>query len=50
MTHLPYIAAAYGLTVGLAAYLSVGAALRLKRDRAKLAALELSRGVRGDRG
>ncbi|WP_173569557.1 hypothetical protein [Acetobacter conturbans] len=50
MTHLPYILAAYGLAAGFAVFLSVGAALRLKRDRARLAALEASHGGRGRRG
>lgn len=40
MTHLPYIVASYGLATVMALVLSVGAALRLKRDRARLARLE----------
>lgn len=40
MTHLPYIAASYGLAALMALVLSIGAALRLRRDRARLAALE----------
>ena len=40
MTHLPYIVASYGLAAIMALVLSLGAALRLKRDRARLAALE----------
>ncbi|GBQ98041.1 hypothetical protein AA23498_3079 [Acetobacter nitrogenifigens DSM 23921 = NBRC 105050] len=44
MTHLPYILAAYGLAGALALYLSIGAALRLRRDRARLATLEAARG------
>lgn len=44
MTHLPYILAAYGLAAGFAIFLSAGAAIRLKRDRTKLAALEATRG------
>ncbi|MBB2167366.1 heme exporter protein CcmD [Gluconacetobacter aggeris] len=40
MTHLPYIVTAYGLTIGLAVILGGGAALRLRRARARLAALE----------
>lgn len=40
MTHLPYILASYGLFAGLATILAVGAALRLKAARAKLATLE----------
>ncbi|WP_086643755.1 hypothetical protein [Acetobacter sp. DsW_063] len=44
MTHLPYILAAYGLAAALALYLSIGAALRLRRDRARLATLEAALG------
>ncbi|MCH4092571.1 hypothetical protein [Acetobacter sp.] len=44
MTHLPYILASYGLAGSLAVILSAGAALRLKRDRLKLASLEAARG------
>ncbi|MBB2196126.1 MAG: heme exporter protein CcmD [Gluconacetobacter sp.] len=40
MTHLPYIVAAYGMTIGLAVILGTGAALRLRRARARLAAIE----------
>ena len=40
MTHLRFIAAAYGLTLALAAWLGVGATLRLSRARSRLAALE----------
>ena len=40
MTHLPYIIAAYGLTLGVAIVLSVNAALRLRRARARLATIE----------
>ncbi|WP_173583302.1 hypothetical protein [Acetobacter musti] len=47
MTHLPYIVASYGLAIGLATFLSVGAAVRLRRDRVRLATLEAARG--GDR-
>ena len=46
MTHLPFIAAAYGLTLALAAWLSVGAAFRLARARRRLAALEAASGRR----
>ena len=40
MTHLPFIVAAYAITLSLAAWLSVGAALRLSRARRRLAAFE----------
>lgn len=40
MTHLPYIAGAYGLTLGLAAWLSLSAMLRLSRARTRLRAAE----------
>lgn len=40
MTHLPYILASYGLAAIMALVLSLGAAFRLRRDRARLAALE----------
>ncbi len=40
MTHLPYIAASYGLFAIMALVFSVGAALRLKRDRIRLATLD----------
>ncbi|QEO16490.1 heme exporter protein CcmD [Acetobacter vaccinii] len=40
MTHLPYILASYGLAAAMAIVLSLGAALRLRRARARLAALE----------
>jgi len=47
MTHLPYIAAAYGLTGALALYFSASSVLRLRQARARLAALEAtSRGAR----
>ncbi|GAB6966621.1 hypothetical protein JCM25156A_06580 [Komagataeibacter kakiaceti JCM 25156] len=46
MTHLPYIVAAYGLTIGVAMILSVNAALRLRRARARLAAIEQPRRTR----
>lgn len=50
MTHLPYILASYGLAGSLVLILSISAALRLKRDRVKLATLEAKRGrpQRGD--
>ncbi len=46
MTHLPFIAAAYGLTLALAAWLGIGAALRLSRARNRLAAVEGGAGRR----
>lgn len=50
MTHLPYILASYGLALGVALVLSIGAALRLRRDRVRLAALEAARGGTPRRG
>ena len=44
MTHLPYIAGAYGLTLAMAAWLSASASLRLRRVRRRLAAVERPRG------
>ncbi len=49
VTHLPFIAAAYGLTLALAAWLGVGAALRLSRARRRLAAVEADGGRRSTR-
>ena len=43
MTHLPYIAGAYGLTVALGLALSVSAALRLRHARRRLAAVDARR-------
>ncbi|MBV1833671.1 heme exporter protein CcmD [Novacetimonas pomaceti] len=40
MTHLPYIIAAYGLTLVVAVTLSLNAAIRLRRARARLATIE----------
>ncbi len=40
MTHLPFIVAAYGLTLALAAWLAVGATLRLARVRRRLRTAE----------
>ncbi|MBB2200165.1 hypothetical protein [Gluconacetobacter tumulisoli] len=40
MTHLPYIAAAYGMTISLAVLLGTNAALRLRRARARLATID----------
>ncbi|RFD20761.1 heme exporter protein CcmD [Komagataeibacter melaceti] len=40
MTHLPYIVAAYGLTIGVAMVLSINATLRLRQARRRLAAIE----------
>ena len=44
MTHLPYIAGAYGLTLAVAAWLWISASLRLRRARRRLAAVERPRG------
>ena len=44
MTHLPFIAGAYGLAVAAASWLSITAALRLRRVRRRLLALERPRG------
>jgi heme exporter protein D len=50
MTHLPYIVAAYGMTIGLAVILGGNAALRLRRAKARLATVERpSRGSAGPR-
>lgn len=38
--HWPYIAAAYGLTIGCSLVLGIGAALRLHRAKTRLAAVE----------
>ncbi len=43
MTHLPFIAASYGLTVAAILFFSVGSALRLGRARRLLAAAEAAR-------
>ena len=40
MTHLPYIAGAYGLTLLLAVVYGVSAMTRLSRVRRKLAAID----------
>jgi len=40
VTHLPFIAAAYGLTAAVALWLSLGATLRLRRARRRLAAVD----------
>ena len=40
MTHLPFIAAAYGLTLAVAAWLAVAATLRLSRAQRRLQAIE----------
>jgi hypothetical protein len=42
MTHLPYIAASYGLALVLGLTLALNAAWRLKTARARLATLERS--------
>ncbi|MFT8675394.1 MAG: heme exporter protein CcmD [Acetobacter sp.] len=48
MTHLPYILASYGLAAIMALTLAIGAALRLRRDKARLAALERTDGRKAD--
>jgi heme exporter protein D len=40
MTHLPFIAAAYGVFLAVACWLSIGATLRLRRAGAKLRAVD----------
>ena len=40
MTHLPYIVGAYGLTALLGGWFSLGAWLRTRRARRRLAALD----------
>ncbi len=40
MNHLPYIAAAYGLTLALIVWLSTDALLRTMRARRRLAAID----------
>jgi hypothetical protein len=45
MTHLPFIVAAYALTLGVAAWLATGAALRLARARRRLQATEARDGA-----
>ncbi len=40
MTHLPFIAASYAVFFASVAWLAVGAALRLKRAKARLAAID----------
>ena len=40
MTHLPYIMAAYGLTLAVAVIFAVGAFMRTKAARRRLAALD----------
>ncbi len=46
MTHLPYIVASYGLTAGVALWLSIGAAWRTRMARRRLLAVD----PRPDRG
>ena len=48
MTHLPFIAAAYGITLSLAFWLAISAARRLRRARRRLHAYE-AEGGRGTR-
>lgn len=40
MTHLPYIAASYGLAVLVMGWFSIGAYVRLNAARRKLAAID----------
>lgn len=40
MTHLPFIVASYGLTIGIIVWLSVDCILRTRRARARLAAID----------
>ena len=40
MTHLPYIAASYGLTVLIVGWLAIDAWQRSRRARARLAAID----------
>lgn len=46
MTHLPFIAASYGLFIGAAVLLSAGAATRLRRAGARLRAIDPRAGER----
>jgi len=46
VTHLPFILGAYAVTLLLAGWLSVGAALRLSRAQRRLAAYERQAGAR----
>ncbi len=48
MTHLPFIAGAYGLTLALAGWLAISAATRLSRARRRLTAFEIQLGGRRD--
>lgn len=41
MTHLPFIAGAYGLTLATVLWLTLGAASRVHRARRRLAALDV---------
>jgi hypothetical protein len=50
MTHLPFIAAAYSLTLALSAWLGIGAMLRLSRARRRLEAFETQAVADGRRG
>jgi heme exporter protein D len=40
MTHLPYIVASYGMTIGLVLWLAISAQQRCVRARKKLAELD----------
>lgn len=46
MTHLPYIAASYGLAVVVAGWLSIDAWLRMRRAQTRLRAID-TRAVNG---
>jgi heme exporter protein D len=43
MTHLPFIAASYGLAVLVMGWFAVGAAVRLRTAKRKLAAVDTRR-------
>ncbi|MBE7210614.1 MAG: heme exporter protein CcmD [Gluconacetobacter diazotrophicus] len=46
MTHLPFIVAAYGLTLGAFAVLGMGSAVRLRRATRRLRAVDPRGGTR----
>ncbi|MGI4747053.1 MAG: heme exporter protein CcmD [Janthinobacterium lividum] len=43
MTHLPYVAGAYGVTLAMGLYLSIAASMRLRRARRRLDAVDARR-------
>ena len=49
MNHLGFIVAAYGLTIVIGAYFSIGATLRLRQARRRLAAIDPRGAQRGGR-